>query len=175
MRTRAARPGAGGGSNRLNAPKDGRFDFFSRELYTPSWRSSAALPPADLACLPHFELPRRPWLKILQTRSEYPLPADYPGLITHSTNWQGIIPTLQEATACKCTQVGIAGSRSTRTAAERWTCEDHELGVGGIALRARRRAVGAPLRWTLAECGLHAAGQGHFTAVEWGRGSQRQK
>ncbi len=39
------------GRDRLNAPKDGRFDFFSRELF------ALLAPDSDQACLPHFEIP----------------------------------------------------------------------------------------------------------------------
>ena len=39
------------GRDRLNAPKDGRFDFFSRELFALLASDS------NQACLPHFEIP----------------------------------------------------------------------------------------------------------------------
>lgn len=80
------------GRDRLNAPKDGRFDFFSRELLavTPHDLPVGAI---DGACLPHFEAP---------PPAEDALVAAYPfllvsqGLITQPRGWQGILPTLQE-------------------------------------------------------------------------------
>jgi anaerobic selenocysteine-containing dehydrogenase len=78
------------GRDRLNAPQDGRFDFFSRELF-----ALLAAPEAS-DCLPHFELPTL-------LSEENNLATDYPfllvsqGLITQTQNWQGITPTLQES------------------------------------------------------------------------------
>ncbi len=78
------------GRDRLNAPQDGRFDFFARELF------ALLASPADLDCLPHFEIPAA--LSEAEDRAgEYPLLLVSQGLITHTQNWQGILPTLQES------------------------------------------------------------------------------
>ena len=80
------------GRDRLNAPQDGRFDLFSRELYALlAWQGSD--PQKDLTCLPHFELPASP---TAEQQAQYPLLLVSQSLITQSSAWQGIVPTLQE-------------------------------------------------------------------------------
>lgn len=144
------------GRDRVNAPKDGRYDFFSREIF-------AALEPAeDLACLPHFDFPAETAI------ADYPLLLMCQETMTQPRSWSGIIPTLQE---CYGLQVD--------TRWESWI-EIHpktaqHLGIkngdwvwvesagGKIRVRARLvegiwpNAVNIP------------AGQGHFSPVQWGR------
>jgi anaerobic selenocysteine-containing dehydrogenase len=77
------------GRDRLAAPKDGRFDLFSRELYT-------LLPnPSDQECLPRFELPAQ-LAGDAREAAEYPFLLVSQQLITQTQNWQGVIPTIQE-------------------------------------------------------------------------------
>jgi anaerobic selenocysteine-containing dehydrogenase len=77
------------GCDRLNAPQDGRFDFFSRELF------SLLASPEDQDCLPHFELPA-PMTESGADPNQFPLLLVSQQLITRTENWQGVIPSLQE-------------------------------------------------------------------------------
>ncbi|MFZ5920002.1 MAG: molybdopterin-containing oxidoreductase family protein [Chloroflexota bacterium] len=151
------------GRDRLNAPKDGRFDFFSRELF--------ALPGSDSAsaCLPHFEVPAA----LTDSRAEaldYPFLLVTQPLITQSSQWQGIVPTLQEC-------YGLQGN-------VKW---DSWVEIGQKAAEAlhlengQRVWVESPLNRVQAVVRVSAGlwpnavflppGQGHHTFVRWGRKS----
>lgn len=80
------------GRDRLHAPQDGRFDFFSRELLAVTPRNLPA-ESIDAACLPHF-VASSPADDA--SASEYPFLLVSQGLITEARGWQGILPTLQE-------------------------------------------------------------------------------
>ncbi|MCI0475094.1 MAG: molybdopterin-dependent oxidoreductase, partial [Anaerolineales bacterium] len=72
------------GRDRVNAPKDGRYDFFSRELF-------AALNPSDdVACLPHFEFPAEP------ANAAYPFLLTCQETMTQPRGCFGVMPSLQE-------------------------------------------------------------------------------
>jgi anaerobic selenocysteine-containing dehydrogenase len=149
------------GRDRLNAPKDGRFDFFSRELF------AALATPHDMDCLPHFDLPVTvesgdagvyPFLLVTQT------------LITQPRGWEGIVPSLQEAYGLQTNLKWSSWVEVNPRAAE-------SLGVKNGDLVWVESAVGrvkAPIRlyegiWPNAV--YIPPGQGHRTRVEWGRDS----
>ncbi|UCC89609.1 MAG: molybdopterin-dependent oxidoreductase [Anaerolineales bacterium] len=150
------------GRDRLNAPKDGRFDFFSRELF------AAMATPHDNDCLPRFELPvtgesadigAYPFLLVTQT------------LITQPRSWEGIVPSLQEAYGLQTNMKWSSWVEVNPRAAE-------ALGVKNGDLVWVESAVGrlkAPVRlyegiWPNAV--YMPPGQGHRTLVKWGRDSE---
>jgi anaerobic selenocysteine-containing dehydrogenase len=151
------------GRDRLNAPQDGRFDLFSRELF------AALSSPDDLDCLPHFDLPASmagggdpatyPYLLVTQT------------LITQPRTWQGVIPTLQEC-------YGLQANMKWTSWVEISPLAAAELGVENgdpVWVESPVGRVQVPVRvyaglWPNAV--YMPPGQGHRTLVQWGRGSQ---
>jgi anaerobic selenocysteine-containing dehydrogenase len=151
------------GRDRLNAPNDGRFDFFSRELF--------ALLGSDAAqsCLPHFEIPAT-LMDSTADSLEYPFLLVTQPLITQSPQWQGIVPTLQES-------YGLQGY-------VKW---DSWVEIGQKAAEAmglengQRVWVESPLNRVQATVRVYAGiwpnavflppGMGHHTFVRWGRKS----
>jgi anaerobic selenocysteine-containing dehydrogenase len=149
------------GRDRLNAPKDGRFDFFSRELF--------ALLGSDAAqsCLPHFEIPSA-LTESTADALEYPFLLVTQSLITQSQQWQGIIPTLQEC-------YGLQGYVKW----DSWV-EIGQKAADALGLQAGDRVrVEAPSGYVEAVARVRAGlwpnavylppGQGHHTLIRWGR------
>jgi anaerobic selenocysteine-containing dehydrogenase len=151
------------GRDRLNAPQDGRFDFFSRELF------NTLKSPQDLECLPNFVEPTTlttntsnaavyPYLLVTQT------------LITQPRNWEGIIPTLQESYGLQTNLKWTSWLELNPRAA-------HELGVENgdlVWVESLAGRVKVPARlyegiWPNAV--YMPPGQGHHTLVKWGRDS----
>jgi anaerobic selenocysteine-containing dehydrogenase len=152
------------GRDRLNAPKDGRFDFFSREL-------SAVLGTDDsAACLPHFEIP-----STLEDSSadalDYPFLLVTQPLITQSQQWQGIIPTLQECYGLQGYVKWDSWVEVGQKAAEALGLHDGDW----VWVESALNRVQAMVR-------VHAGlwpnavflppGQGHHSLVRWGRNAQ---
>jgi anaerobic selenocysteine-containing dehydrogenase len=151
------------GRDRLNAPRDGRFDFFSRELFALLGSDAAQ------ACLPHFEIPET-LMDSTADSIEYPFLLVTQPLITQSPQWQGIVPTLQES-------YGLQGY-------VKW---DSWVEVGQKAAEAmglengQRVWVESPLSRAQATVRVYAGiwpnavflppGMGHHTFVRWGRKS----
>lgn len=151
------------GRDRLDAPKDGRFDLFSRELF-------ALLKSAeDKLCLPHFEAPE------LLTKNgadsvDYPFLLITQPLITQSPTWQGIIPTLQETIGLQSHVRWTSWVEIAPLAAEAMHLQDGDL----VWVESLAGRVQLPVR-------LYAGlwpnvvymppGQGHRTWVQWGRNS----
>ncbi len=153
------------GRDRLHAPKDGRFDFFARELYAVvDGRGDPAA--TDLACLPHFQVPAE-----AGTATEYPYVLVTQGLITHPRPWPGIVPTLQES-------YGLQANMKWRTWVEISPRAARALGVQSgdrVWVESPHGRVQAVVRlyeglWPNAV--YLPPGMGHRTAVRWGRGSQ---
>ncbi len=151
------------GRDRMNAPKDGRFDLYSRELFSLLAQNETI----DQACLPHFELPTG-LADDTQVSLEYPFLLVSQALFTQTRNWQGILPTLQEAYGLQsffkwgswleinpiaANDLGIADGD------EVWV----ELAVDRVKVQARVY----PGIWPNAV--FLPQGQGHFTDVTWGR------
>ncbi len=150
------------GRDRLNAPQDGRFDFFSRELF------AALSSPQDLECLPHFDLP---------TTSEFGDSETYPYLlvtqvlITQPRGWEGIIPSLQEAYGLQTNAKWSSWVEINPRAAESLDVKDGDL----VWVESPVGRVQVPVRlyegiWPSAV--YIPPGQGHRTLVKWGRGSE---
>ena len=151
------------GRDRLNAPKDGRFDFFSRELFALLASNS------NQACLPHFEIPAT-LMDSTADSIEYPFLLVTQPLITQSPQWQGIVPTLQES-------YGLQGY-------VKW---DSWVEIGQKAAEAmglengQRVWIESPLNRVQATVRIYAGiwpnavflppGMGHHTFVRWGRKS----
>ena len=149
------------GRDRLNAPQDGRFDFFSRELF------AALLSPEDLDCLPHFDLPATiesgdpetyPYLLVTQM------------LITQPRGWDGIIPSLQEAYGLQTNMKWSSWVEINPRAAESLGVKNDDL----VWVESPVGRIEVPVRlyegiWPNAV--YVPPGQGHRTLVKWGRGS----
>lgn len=151
------------GRDRLNAPRDGRFDFFSRELFALLGSDSAQ------ACLPHFEIP--PTLADSTADAlEYPFLLVAQPLFTQSQQWQGIVPTLQESYGLQGHVKWDSWVEVSQKAAEALHLED-----------GQRVWVESPIDRVQATVRVYAGiwpnavflppGQGHHTFVRWGRKS----
>ena len=163
-----AKPGSPAWSNvvgrdRLTAPKDGRFDFFSRELF------AILNKPEDLACLPHFDIPAT-----LQQGSdvalEYPFLLVTQPLITEAPGWQGILPTLQEVIGLQTHVRWSSWVEINPEAAKELDVKDGDL----VWVESESGNVQVPVRlyeglWPNAV--FLPPGQGHRTLVRWGRKS----
>ena len=164
-----AQPGSKAWSNvvgreRLNAPKDGRFDFFSREMLAVMDGSQDAAA-VDLACLPGFDAPAEGL-----TTPEYPFMLVTQGLITQPRAWWGIVPTLQESYGLQSNMKWNTWVEISPSAAAPLGLADHD-----------RVWVESPLGRVQATVRLYKGmwpnaiylppGQGHRTGVSWGRGS----
>lgn len=151
------------GRDRLNAPKDGRFDFFSRELF------ALLASDADHACLPHFETP------VTLTDStkdalEFPFLLVTQPLLTQSQQWHGIVPTLQESYGLQGHVKWDSWVEVSQKAAEVLHIENGER----VWVESRLGRVQATVRvyaglWPNAV--FLPPGQGHHTLVRWGRKS----
>lgn len=161
------------GRDRLNAPKDGRFDFFSRELFQ-LFESQMPEDPVsrealDLACLPHFEIP--PALEKSSSEAvEYPLLLVSQPLITQANNWQGIIPSLQEMYGLQNRGRWESWVEVSPKTAEALHLKDGDL----VWVESPYEKVQVPVRiypglWPNAV--FMPAGLGHRTLVKWGRGA----
>jgi len=151
------------GRDRLNAPKDGRFDFFSREMFALLGSGS------DRDCLPHFEIPAA----LADTTAEaleYPFLLLTQPIITQSGQWQGIVPTLQESYGLQgyvkwdsWVEIGpkAAAALGLENGDRAWV--ESPSGRVQAVVRVREglwpNAVYLP------------PGQGHHTFTRWGRGS----
>jgi anaerobic selenocysteine-containing dehydrogenase len=148
------------GRDRLNAPQDGRFDFFSRELH------GALAAPADLACLPHFDPPTGQADPVA-----YPYLLVSQALITQPRGWEGIIPSLQEAYGLQTNLKWTSWVEINPRAA-------HSLGVHNgdmVWVESQTGRVQAPVRlfegiWPNAV--YLPPGLGHRTLVKWGRDAE---
>lgn len=151
------------GRDRLNAPQDGRFDFFSRELY------ALFASPVDKDCLPHFELPE-PLSDDADSATEYPLLLVSQRLITNTDNWHGIIPSLMEC-------VGLQSYMKWNSWLEINPQTADELGIGNgdqVWVESAQGKVQTTVRlyeglWPNAV--YLPPGMGHRTLIKWGRGS----
>ncbi len=162
------------GRDRLAAPKDGRFDFYSRELHAilGATRSELSADPAalDLACLPHFEAPAALEGDLDQS-VEFPFLLISQGLLTHTRSWQGIIPTLQE---CYGLQTFVRWSSwveiNPETAAELDMADHDEVWVESPYGKLKTQVRLYPGIYP--NVVFMPQGQGHFTQVAWGRHSE---
>ena len=147
------------GANRLNAPKDGRFDFFSRELYS-ILTQLRGIAPADLDCLPHFTLPA-PLAEDFCGRQRISLLAGHPGYSHPINQLAGDRANLARGLwFASPHQVGKLG-RDQPDCCRGVGTRRPRTGMGRIALRARA-GLGAHLRWTMAQRGIHASWPGTF-------------
>ena len=151
------------GRDRLNAPKDGRFDLYSRELFSILTHDEEI----DQACLPHFELPSS-LANDTNLSLEYPFLLVTQSLLTQTRNWQGIIPTLQEAYGLQSFIKWDSWMEINPIAANDLGIADgDEVWVESAVERLKVKARVYPGIWPNAV--FLPQGQGHFTSVEWGR------
>jgi anaerobic selenocysteine-containing dehydrogenase len=150
------------GRDRLNAPKDGRFDLFSRELF------AALSSPGDMDCLPHFDLPTP---EASGDAAAYPFLLVAQTLITQPRTWQGIVPSLQECYGLQTAMKWSSWVEINPVAAQ-------ELGVSKgdlVWVESPAGRVKVPVRlypglWPNAV--YMPPGQGHRTLVKWGRDAE---
>ncbi|MEW5871855.1 MAG: molybdopterin-dependent oxidoreductase [Chloroflexota bacterium] len=153
------------GRDRLNAPKDGRFDFFSRELFSLLGKMQGKSPD-DLDCLPHFNLPTSLSEKT-QEASEYPFLLITQALITQSQNWPGVIPTLQESYGLQVHTKWSSWVELNHLAAEALELKDDDL-VWVESPSGRVQAIVRVYDGIWPNAVFMPAGMGHFTTVRWG-------
>jgi anaerobic selenocysteine-containing dehydrogenase len=149
------------GRDRLNAPQDGRFDFFSRELF------ALLVSPEDQDCLPHYVIPAS-LTEDTSMAAVFPLLLVQQGLITHTQNWQGIVPTLQES-------LGLQSHMKWESWVEINPRTAEELGIHNgerVWIESPQGKVSAIVRlyeglWP--NTVYLPPGMGHRTLVQWGR------
>lgn len=148
------------GRDRLHAPKDGRFDLFSRELFALSGSDSAQ------ACLPHFDIPAT-LADSTAGALEYPFLLVTQPLITQSQQWQGIVPTLQECYGLQGYVKWDSWVEVGQKAAEALGLRDNDR-VRIEAPSDRRVEAVVRIRAGLWPNAVFLPpGQGHHTLVEW--------
>lgn len=148
------------GRDRLHAPKDGRFDLFSRELFALSGSDSAQ------ACLPHFDIPAT-LADSTAGALEYPFLLVTQPLITQSQQWQGIVPTLQECYGLQGYVKWDSWVEVGQKAAEALGLRDNDR-VRIEAPSGRRVEAVVRIRAGLWPNAVFLPpGQGHHTLVEW--------
>ena len=149
------------GRDRVNAPRDGRFDFFSREMFYALKNAGADIRDRDV--LPHFDLPSE-----TASATEFPFLLVTPEMMTQPRGWNGIAPTLQEVYGLQDGVRWDSWVEVNRKAAAALGIADGELiwvesPRGKVKTRAKiveglwPNAIALPL------------GQGHRTRVTWGR------
>jgi anaerobic selenocysteine-containing dehydrogenase len=153
------------GRDRLNAPRDGRFDLYSRELAALFAGYDARRAPDDLACLPHFVLPVQadgggdagsfPFQLISQT------------LITQTRGWQGILPAIQECYGLQSHRKWSSWVEISHQAAESLSVHEGDLvWVESPVGRVQASVHVTEGLWPNAV--YMPPGQGHRTLVRWG-------
>ncbi len=153
------------GKDRVNAPRDGRFDFFARELYYAL--RNAGQSPRDRDCLPHFDAPNETAMT-----SEYPFQLVLQETMTQPRGWSGVVPTLQETYGLQDRGRWDSWAELNPEAAARLGIKDGDIvwiesPAGKLQVRARLypglwpNAVAMPL------------GQGVPTRAAWDRESAR--
>ena len=152
------------GRDRLNAPKDGRYDFFSREMF------ALLSPDSDEACLPHFEIPAT----LADSTADaitYPFLLVTQSLITQSQQWQGIVPTLQESYGLQGHVKWESWVEVGKSAAEALHLKDGErVWVESPLNRVQATVRIYPGIWPNAV--YLPPGLGHHTFTSWGRKSE---
>lgn len=145
------------GRARLAAPQDGRFDFFSRELFA-TYSS-----PEDRACLPHYEPPVES-----AKANEYPFLLISQEMMTHARNWSGSVASLQEAYGLQTRTRWDSWIEINPEAAKALGIADGDaVWVESPAGRIKAHAHLYPGIWPNA---VHMPyGQGHVSLVQWGR------
>lgn len=146
------------GRDRRVAPKDGRFDFFSRELHTILGSRAS-----DRDALPHFEMPVE-----AGDAAEYPFLLVSQELMTQPWGWEGTLPSLQEIYSLN--NIGRWGSWvdiNPRAADGLGIAAGDEVWVESTYARVKARVHLFEGIWPNA---VHMPwGQGHVTKVAWGR------
>jgi anaerobic selenocysteine-containing dehydrogenase len=150
------------GRDRLNSPQDGRFDLFSRELF------SLLDAPEDIACLPHFQIPDT-LSSAGNQEAGYPFLLVSQALITQSPMWHGIVPTLQESYGLQPYVRWGSWVEMNPKAAEGMGLEDNDW-VWVESSQGRVKAILRLYEGIWPNAVFIPAGQGHHTGVSWGRG-----
>lgn len=151
------------GTDRLNAPRDGRFDFFSREMFYALVK--AGISPSDRDCLPHFDPPAD-----TGDESNYPFILDVCEVMPQPSGWSAVVPTLQEVYGLQdgvrwdsWVELNRQAAGALAIASGDWVWVESRRG------RLKTRAKVTEGLWPNAAA--MPLGQGHATHVKWGRGS----
>ena len=151
------------GRDRVNAPRDGRFDFFSREMFYALKNAGAAPADRDAQSVPHFDLPVE-----TANATEFPFLLVLPEMMTQPRGWNGIVPTLEEVYGLQDGVRWDSWVELNRLAAAALGIMDGDL----VWVESPRGKVKA--RAKLTEGLWHNAvamplGQGRRTRLAWGR------
>ena len=157
------------GRDRLNAPRDGRFDLFSRELFALFSGSGLQGEALDLACLPHQDLPAQK-AGDLEAEAAYPFLLISQPLITHTQNWMGILPSLQECFGVQLNARWSSWVELNPRAAEALHIHDGDT-VWVESAAGKIQATARLYEGLWANAVYIAPGQGHRTLVRWGKHS----
>ncbi len=153
------------GSDRVNAPRDGRFDFFARELFYALKRAGEF--PRDRDCLPHFDVP----IETAKT-SEYPFQLVLQETMTQPRGWSGVVPTLQETYGLQDRGRWDSWAELNPEAAARLGIKDGDsIWIESLAGAVQARAKLYPGLWHNAVA--MPLGQGLRTRVAWGQDAAR--
>jgi anaerobic selenocysteine-containing dehydrogenase len=153
------------GRDRVNAPRDGRFDFFSREMFYALQNAGAA--PTDRDCLPHFDLP----IETANT-TEFPFLLVTPETMTQPRGWNGIVPTLEEVYGLQNGVRWDSWVELNRRAAASLGIADGDL-VWVESPRGRVKARAKLTEGLWANAVAMPLGPGHHTRIAWGRAAAR--
>lgn len=152
------------GADRLNTPRDGRFDFFSREMYNVL--ASQGTPAPDRSCLPHFDPPMDS-----VAAQDYPFVLAPQQLMTQGRGSAGVAPALQEVYGLQAGQRWGSWVELSAAAGRALGIKDGDL----VAVESARGALQARARlneglWPNAV--MMPLGQGRISQVAWGGGHE---
>ncbi len=151
------------GADRVNAPRDGRYDFFSRELFYALKNAGAS--PRDQDALPHFDLPAE-----TASATEFPLLLTLYETMTQPRGWGGIVPTLEEIYGLQDgTRWDSWVELNPQTAAALGIQDGDLVWVESPRGKLQARAKLFQGLWLSAVA--MPLGQGRRTRIAWGRGS----
>jgi anaerobic selenocysteine-containing dehydrogenase len=149
------------GRDRVNAPRDGRFDFFSREMFYAL--QNAGVAPTDRDCLPHFDLPSE-----TADAKTFPFLLITPETMTQPRGWDGIVPTLEEVYGLQDGVRWDSWVELNRQAAAALGIKDGDL-IWVESPRGKLKARAKLTEGLWANAVAMPLGQGHRTRLAWGR------
>ncbi len=151
------------GRDRLNAPKDGRFDFFSREMYAVNGQGDQGNHGGSP--LPGFTVPAES-----AGATEYPFLLVTQDLITRPRAWWSVVPTLQESYGLQSNMKWATWVELSPRAAAPLGLKDHDR-VWVESPAGKVQAVVRLYEGLWPNAVYLPPGQGHRTRIKWGRGS----
>ncbi len=151
------------GRDRVNAPRDGRFDFYSREMLYAL--KGAGITPDDRDVLPHFDVPRQDG-----QAAEFPFQLITTETMTQPRGFGATLPTLEEVYGL---QVGVRWDSwvemSSQAAAANGLADGDPVWVESPRGKVKTRLKVVQGLWSNAVA--MPLGQGHWSGVDWDRHS----